>query len=163
VEVELVDALLADVGEVVLVNLRGFEREGVDAAEVFEVFRRDGEVGDGRDGEEENLLLAVAQLVDEEARDAVVLAGDLPAEGDALDDGVAPEAVLGERLAELGLAGREAADDVGHVDRRAGAVDGRRGRARRGGLLPLHAVGSEADEGGREGCQKDSFHKLFVV
>src|ERR1044072_4019937 len=35
---ELVNLLAADVGEVVLVYLRGFEREGLDAAQVFEVF-----------------------------------------------------------------------------------------------------------------------------
>src|SRR5205085_7873060 len=54
VRVQLVQLLLADIGEGVVAQLRGVEREGLHAAEVFDVLRRNLNLGDGRDGEEEN-------------------------------------------------------------------------------------------------------------
>jgi hypothetical protein len=84
VRVQLVDLLLADVGEVVLADLRGVQRERRDAAEVFEVFGRDLNLRQGRDRELENLLVTVAAVVEDEAGDAKVLARNLPAPGDAL-------------------------------------------------------------------------------
>jgi hypothetical protein len=79
-----------------------------------------------------------------------------PAEGDGLDDGVAAEAVLVERLAELGLLRREGADDALDVRGRARAVDDRR-RARGGRRLREGRGRAERDGGHQR--EKNSFHK----
>src|ERR1041385_1975792 len=114
--VQLVHLLRADVCEVVLIYLRGFEREGLDAAEVFEVFVREGDFAERRDGKVRDALEAVARVVEGELRRALVLARDLAADADGLDERFTRERVAVERAPKLRLLRREGADYRGHVN-----------------------------------------------
>src|SRR5207237_955315 len=77
----------------------------------------EGDFCQGRDWKARDALEAFTCIVKDELRRAVVLARDLPAEADGLDDRVAREGVVVERAAELGLLRRESTHDAVHVNR----------------------------------------------
>src|ERR1051325_4531010 len=89
VEIQLVDLFFTDILEIVLRDLRGLKSKRIYSTQVVDIFR--GDLGHCGHREKTNLLEAITLIVKSEGRDSMVLADDLPAHTEALNQRIALE------------------------------------------------------------------------
>src|SRR5918912_2015069 len=136
--------LLAQIGELILIDLGCFERIGLDAAQVFKVLLGELDILQARWREEVDLLETLASIVEGKLRNAVILARDLTPKPEGLNQRIPFEDVIIERLVKFGLFGRDGADDPVDINRDVRLC--RAGRDTRLNLRRRHLKGREADE-----------------
>ena len=107
-QVEFVNALLADVLEVIERCLRSFESEELHAEEVVQIIRRNAYRAERWRWEKQNLLNEFATVVDGEVRIAAIFTGNLSAGANRLNGGFSLKTVLGQSVAEFRLFGCKA-------------------------------------------------------
>ena len=152
VGVELIDVLATEVDDVVLGQVFGGEDEGQAVLDLIEVRGGHEDALEGVLGGEDDVLLALAIVVEGDVGDLLVLAVDaVGVLRDGVDfDGLA-EGVVFAGLLEFRFAGAEFFDDLlrGHADGRGGIEGAKTGWLLRGGPVRICDSGEGWGRGGR--------------